>query len=682
MDRSLRIHVIGKDAWALGTEDRLARACLSTFATVVDSESEADFIHTVDVEDTAARIYRGGFAPTKPIVGAVNNHPTRLIEWPGFLRTAQQYMHLVPQSSLAAADMERLGIAFPGQVRIATDAESYRVLNGDDPEFVRFRREIAVPEEAYLIGLLQRDSEGRDLAVPKRQKGPDIFLGLMKLLQRRLAEKTAKKVHVLLGGPRRHWIRAALDQHNIPYTFVGKEIAGDDYPENILDKQTMCMLYNMLDLYVIPTRWEGAPRQVFDVLECGRKIISTPVGIAPDILSPECIFESLAQGVEIILRDMECGFLEQFIEPGRKRIQEVHSIESVGREWEKVYRRLWEREGTGNHVLSGQHLGGQIALNRFSGAWSKPFSAVLEKTRLGRIKKEYCPKHLGLVVNHRGTSGSSGLLDQLGKRLRHQGVQITLESPYECSVLIWNVPLDTPEYLSKYLGNDSKKVILVLDEMCCARLLQESQKLQDDSGRGWKHPLLERAEVTILTSDIDVVRLHRAGIKLNNPMVLRFPPDPAIFSPKRSAERQHQTASQCLVFLDPEKKQHTEWVEALEKQVDVACHVVSKKKWGSLLDVERATIAQEQSFAVILSEEIDRKTVSEVLACGLPCLYTNTLHEIKSLVGMAGVGVDDMKTFVEGGALLCKQRDCFASAILMPSLDEAALVLADLVYKS
>ena len=449
MDRSLRIHVIGKDAWALGTEDRLARACLSTFATVVDSESEADFIHTVDVEETAARIYRGEFVPEKPIVGAVNNHPTRLVEWPGFIRTAQQYMHLVPQSTLAAADMERLGIAFPGQVRIATDSESYSVLSSDDPEFIRFCRQIEIPEDAYLIGLLQRDSEGRDLAVPKRQKGPDIFLGLMKLLQKQLPEKTGRKVHVLLGGPRRHWIRAALDQHNVPYTFVGKEIASDDYPENILDKQTMCILYNMLDLYVIPTRWEGAPRQVFDVLECGRKIISTPVGIAPDILSSECIFESLAQGVEIILRDMECGFLDQFIEPGRRRIQEVHSIESVGREWEKVYRRLWEREGTGNHVVPGQHLGGQIASNRFSGAWSKPFSAVLEKTRLGRIKKEYCPKHLGLVVNDGVPSGLSGLLDQLGKRLRQQGVQITLESPYECSVLIWNVPQDESECFSE-----------------------------------------------------------------------------------------------------------------------------------------------------------------------------------------------------------------------------------------
>ena len=229
---------------------------------------------------------------------------------------------------------------------------------------------------------------------------------------------------------------------------------------------------------------------------------------------------------------------------------------------------------------------------------------------------------------------------------------------------------------------DGKKVILVLDEMCCARLLQESQKLQDDSGGGWRHPLLARAEITILTSDIDLVLLNQSGIKLNNPMVLRFPPDPAIFYPKRSAERQQQTAFRCLVFLDPEKKQHTEWIEALKEQVEVACHVVSQSEWESRTDSERATIVQEQNFAVILSEEIDRKTVSEVLACGLPCLYANTLHDMQSLVGMAGVGADDMKTFVEGGSLLCKQRDCFASAISLPSLDEAASVLADIVYNS
>jgi hypothetical protein len=153
-----------------------------------------------------------------------------------------------------------------------------------------------------------------------------------------------------------------------------------------------------------------------------------------------------------------------------------------------------------------------------------------------------------------------------------------------------------------------------------------------------------------------------------------------IFFPERSAEREKQPVPQCLVFLDPERKQQTEWLEALKEQVEVACHAVSKTEWDSLLDVERATVAQKNNFAVLLEEGIDRKTVSEVLACGLPCLYTNTLHEMKSFIGMAGVGADDRKTFVEGGVLLYKERDCFVSAIAQPSLDEAASVLADLVY--
>lgn len=668
----LRIHVMGKDAWALGTEDRLARSCLSTFATVVENEAEADFIHTVDVEDTAVRIYRGDFVPTKPIVGAVNNHPTRLVEWPGFLRTARQYMSLVPQSNLAAADMERLGISYPGQVRIATDAESYRVLQGDEPDFVHFRRQVDVPDDVYLIGLLQRDSEGRDLTVPKRQKGPDIFLGLMKLLRKRLPERIGKKVHVLLGGPRRHWIRAALEQHDIPFSFVGKDISGDDYPENILDKQTMCMLYNMLDVYVIPTRWEGAPRQVFDVLECGRKIISTPVGIAPDILSPECIFSSLTQGVDIIIRDMECGFLDEFVELGKRRIEELHSIESVGHEWEKVYSKLRAGREEENLVVSGRRLRGQSLASCCSGAWRKPFAAVLENTRLGRLRKEYFPKHLGLLVNN---GGSSGLFDRLGKRLRQQGVQITLQNPYERSVLIWNLP---PEKAEQFLEYDGKQIILVLDEICCSILLHNRA--------GGDHPLLARAAVTILTSDMDLVRLQRAGVSLQNPMVLRFPPDPVVFHPKRYPERSTEqtrlngNGPQCLMLLDPENKQHSDWIESLQEQIEVSCHAVSPAEWKAFPDVERAGIARKQSFAVLLAERIDRTTVSELLACGLPCLYLNTLHDMKSFIGMAGLGVDDVDGLVKGAELLRAYHESFASAISLPSLDEAALVLADIVY--
>ncbi|MCI5167373.1 MAG: DUF748 domain-containing protein, partial [Candidatus Electrothrix sp. GM3_4] len=45
------------------------------------------------------------------------------------------------------------------------------------------------------------------------------------------------------------------------------------------------------------------------------------------------------------------------------------------------------------------------------------------------------------------------------------------------------------------------------------------------SDAGGRHPLLARAAITILTSDRDLVRLQRAGIKLNNPMVIHIGPE-------------------------------------------------------------------------------------------------------------------------------------------------------------
>ena len=50
-------------------------------------------------------------------------------------------------------------------------------------------------------------------------------------------------------------------------------------------------LYNCLDLYIVSSRYEGGPQSI---LECGvtkTPIISTDVGIASEILSPESIYD-------------------------------------------------------------------------------------------------------------------------------------------------------------------------------------------------------------------------------------------------------------------------------------------------------------------------------------------------------------------------------------------------------
>ena len=59
----------------------------------------------------------------------------------------------------------------------------------------------------------------------------------------------------------------------------------DRADNNLLNK-----LYNCLDLYVVASRVEGGPQAI---IECGLSrtpIISTDVGVAKEILSPQSIF--------------------------------------------------------------------------------------------------------------------------------------------------------------------------------------------------------------------------------------------------------------------------------------------------------------------------------------------------------------------------------------------------------
>ena len=50
-------------------------------------------------------------------------------------------------------------------------------------------------------------------------------------------------------------------------------------------------LYNILDLYIVASRYEGGPQSISECALTKTPIISTDVGIASDILSKESIFD-------------------------------------------------------------------------------------------------------------------------------------------------------------------------------------------------------------------------------------------------------------------------------------------------------------------------------------------------------------------------------------------------------
>ena len=131
-------------------------------------------------------------------------------------------------------------------------------------------------KEDYLVGSFQRDTEGSDLISPKLVKGPDIFLKIVKDIL-----KDNRNLKVVLSGKRRQYLISNFEKFEIPYRYF-----------EMVDFKVLNELYNLLDIYIVSSRIEGGPQAI---IECGltkTPIISTDVGFASEILSPDSIFEN------------------------------------------------------------------------------------------------------------------------------------------------------------------------------------------------------------------------------------------------------------------------------------------------------------------------------------------------------------------------------------------------------
>ena len=138
----------------------------------------------------------------------------------------------------------------------------------------KVRASIGIKNDKFLIGSFQRDTEGFDLITPKLEKGPDIFLKVVKEISK------TKNIHVLLSGWRRQYIIKDLEKSLIPYTYI-----------KLPSQEKINSLYNALDLYVVSSRCEGGPQALFECAHLEIPIISTRVGQSNIVLDDSVIYD-------------------------------------------------------------------------------------------------------------------------------------------------------------------------------------------------------------------------------------------------------------------------------------------------------------------------------------------------------------------------------------------------------
>tara|TARA_B100001778_G_C18556529_1_gene615662 strand:+ start:495 stop:1445 length:951 start_codon:yes stop_codon:yes gene_type:complete len=140
---------------------------------------------------------------------------------------------------------------------------------------INLRKKYNIDSNCFLIGSFQRDTEGSDLISPKLSKGPDRFLEIVK----KINEKN-ENTHILLAGKRRQYLISELEKNQINFSYYEMP------PFNELNE-----LYNCLDLYIVSSRYEGGPQAIFECALTKTPIISTNVGVAPEVLSPNSIYD-------------------------------------------------------------------------------------------------------------------------------------------------------------------------------------------------------------------------------------------------------------------------------------------------------------------------------------------------------------------------------------------------------
>ena len=151
-------------------------------------------------------------------------------------------------------------------VPLGVDIKTFQPVTEDRKDDIR--QEIGIPKDKIVIGSFQKDGVGWGEGLePKWVKAPDIWVQVIKQL------KSDFDIFVLLVGPARGYVKRGLEQIGVPY----KHIVLSNYLE-------IPKYYNALDLYLVASRAEGGPKGVVEAMACGVPLVSTKVGMSPDII--------------------------------------------------------------------------------------------------------------------------------------------------------------------------------------------------------------------------------------------------------------------------------------------------------------------------------------------------------------------------------------------------------------
>lgn len=152
-------------------------------------------------------------------------------------------------------------------IRIGVDLDAFAPRTAAERDAARAA--LGIPPGAFAVGSFQKDGVGWGEGLePKLVKGPDVLVGALDLARARIPE-----LFVVLSGPARGYVRAALERIGVPY--VHRYVEHHDQ---------LRALYVACDAVVVASRQEGGPKAVLEAMAVGVPVVSTRVGQAQELI--------------------------------------------------------------------------------------------------------------------------------------------------------------------------------------------------------------------------------------------------------------------------------------------------------------------------------------------------------------------------------------------------------------
>lgn len=619
-NEKIKVFLTGGDnsGWALDQDlKQLREFYLSNdFFEIVDFPDKSQIIHSAwweSLYDIDPDILRNRY-----IVCNISNRPFHYYTRPKFSLILPIIDKIIVQSDEAKKEFDKVGKK-TFQLTYTLDEKTYFPYADEDKKLVR--KKYQLPIDKYIIGNFHRDSEGKNLNSPKTQKGADIFLEIV-----RKVWKDNKNIHILLAGPRRHWLKSQLIKAGITFTYIGKEMKNDDWNENILSKEKINELYQALDLVIVSSRWEGGPRSVLEAAATKTKIISPRVGIAEDVLVEKCLFSTFIEACEMIKQDIKNNFLADTVEIQYTRLRQKHTVNAL----RDTFKQLGEE--IKNEIMEEQLL----------------------KKRKKSIRLAMNFQHKCILgVWHNFTKppfgGGNQFMIALSKEMKKRGIKV-LANKFKNKIgcyLVNSVQFDHETFLSEKRNRHIKLIHRIdgpiqkyrdtdkeLDELC--------HKLNQDL-----------ADVTVVQSEYVFTENVNLGFSFINPVIIKNAADNSIFNtdgktrfnPHKkirliSTSWSDNPKKGGLIYkwldenLDFSKYEYTFVGRIKEnfKNIKIIAPVPSKR----LAEI----LKQHDIYITASDNDPCSNALVEALSCGLPAVYYNRGGH-PELVNWGGLGFEE-----------------------------------------